>query len=66
MSDRSKQEEALFWEVLRRKDPEAHGAFLDAACAGQPDLRARVEALLAVRAEAERFFAGANTPPTHK
>ena len=57
MSDRNKREENLFCEVLCRTDPAARKIFLDRMCAGQPVLRARVEALLAVHAEAERFFA---------
>ena len=39
-------EETLFYEVLA-KPPSERAAFLDAACVGQPDLRAAVEALLA-------------------
>jgi serine/threonine protein kinase/tetratricopeptide (TPR) repeat protein len=39
-------EESLFHEALA-KSPQERGAFLDAACAGQPELRAAVGALLA-------------------
>jgi eukaryotic-like serine/threonine-protein kinase len=39
-------EESLFREALSRS-PEERAAFLDQACAGQPDVRAAVEALLA-------------------
>ena len=39
-------EERLFHEALARP-PAARAAFLDAACADQPQLRAAVEALLA-------------------
>ena len=39
-------EETLFHEALARPADE-RAAFLDAACAGQPQLRAAVEALLA-------------------
>jgi serine/threonine protein kinase/tetratricopeptide (TPR) repeat protein len=39
-------EEALFHEALA-KPPAERAAFLDAACGGQPELRAAVEALLA-------------------
>jgi WD40 repeat protein/serine/threonine protein kinase len=39
-------EESLFQEALGRP-PEERAAFLEQACAGQPDLRAAVEALLA-------------------
>ena len=39
-------EETLFADALSRP-PEERPAFLDAACAGRPDLRAAVDALLA-------------------
>src|SRR5665213_3280508 len=39
-------EETLFHDALS-KSPAERAAFLDAACAGQPELRADVEALLA-------------------
>ena len=39
-------EETLFQEALSRS-PEERAAFLDQACAGRPELRAAVEALLA-------------------
>jgi serine/threonine protein kinase/tetratricopeptide (TPR) repeat protein len=42
-------EETLFQEALSRS-PEEREAFLDQACAGQPQLRAAVEALLAAHA----------------
>src|SRR5262245_55245502 len=42
-------EESLFHEALA-KAPAARAAFLDQACAGQPELRAAVEALLAAHA----------------
>ena len=42
-------EETLFHEALARP-PDERAAFLDAACAGQPQLRAAVEALLAAHA----------------
>ena len=39
-------EETLFQEALSRS-PEERAAFLEQACAGRPELRAAVEALLA-------------------
>ncbi len=39
-------EESLFAAVLERADPAARAAFLDGACAADPALRRRVEALL--------------------
>jgi hypothetical protein len=59
MFDWSEQEENLFCEALSRTDPAKRSAFLDQTCADSSVLRARVEALLAVYAEAERFFAEA-------
>jgi hypothetical protein len=59
MSDGSEQEEDLFYEASSQADPLRRSTFLDQTCAGRPVLRARVEALLAVQAEAERFFAEA-------
>ena len=38
--------EAVFYAALDRPDPADRAAYLDAACAGDPDLRARVERLL--------------------
>ncbi|MFO0844027.1 MAG: serine/threonine-protein kinase [Gemmataceae bacterium] len=40
-------EESLFHEALAQATPHERAAFLDAACAGKPQLRAAVEALLA-------------------
>src|SRR5215469_3831065 len=46
--DRSK---AIFLEAVERHAPDQWPAFLDRACAGQPDLRGRVEALLEAHRE---------------
>jgi serine/threonine protein kinase/tetratricopeptide (TPR) repeat protein len=43
---------ALFLEALEQYAPEQWPAFLDRACAGQPELRARVEVLLEAHREA--------------
>jgi len=40
-------EETIFAEALERRTPADRAAYLDGACAGDPALRARVEALLA-------------------
>ncbi|HUA67874.1 MAG TPA: hypothetical protein VMA13_04935 [Candidatus Saccharimonadales bacterium] len=53
------REEDLFFEALRQPDPVKRSVFLGRACVGKPALRARVEKLLAVQTEAERFFAEA-------
>ena len=57
MSDWSEQEEDLFCEALSRTDLAKRAAFLDQACVGNSNLRARVEKLLVIHAEAEKFFA---------
>jgi WD40 repeat protein len=43
-------EESLFHEALTKTNAQERAAFLDAACAGRPELRAGVEALLAAHA----------------
>jgi serine/threonine protein kinase/Flp pilus assembly protein TadD len=67
-------EETLFHEALT-KPPRECAAFLEAACAGQPDLRAAVEALLAAhegsgslldRPPAERGPAADADPAAHR
>jgi serine/threonine protein kinase len=42
---------AIFLEAVEWHAPDEWAAFLDRACAGQPDLRGRVEALLAAHRE---------------
>lgn len=48
-------EETLFNEALAKSSAE-RAAFLDAACAGQPDLRAAVEALLAAHERSDNVL----------
>ena len=55
MTSLKEQEEALF-DAARMLDPAAREAFLDRACAGRPEMRARLGELLSVDAGAERFF----------
>jgi tetratricopeptide (TPR) repeat protein len=43
----------LFTQALARTDPAERAAFLDQACAGNPDLRRRLDALLAGHAQAD-------------
>ena len=59
ISDLNEQEMDLFYEAAMLADPAKRGAFLDQACAGNSNLRARVEKLLVIHAEAEKFFASA-------
>jgi serine/threonine protein kinase/tetratricopeptide (TPR) repeat protein len=53
-------EETLFHLALPKSDPAERAAFLEAACYGQPQLRARVEALLQAHEQAGPFL----DPPT--
>jgi hypothetical protein len=48
-------ERAIFTEALDRETPAGRAAYLDAACAGDPVLRARVEALLRSHEQAGEF-----------
>jgi hypothetical protein len=57
MVGNSDREEDLFFKALEQPDPVKRGVFLGRACSGRPGLRARVEKLLAIQTEAERFFA---------
>lgn len=60
-------EESLFHEALARSTPQERSAFLTGACAGQPDLRAAVEALLAAHEQDGGFlpsFVAAKSGPT--
>jgi len=52
----SRRERALFDQAFELSEPAARAAFLDRACAGDPALRARLEALLAAAAPSEAFF----------
>ncbi|MFO0842105.1 MAG: hypothetical protein U0797_06845 [Gemmataceae bacterium] len=47
---------ALFCEALDRPTPQGQADYLDQACRGRPELRARVEALLRAQAEAGGFL----------
>ncbi len=53
--DRLERVERLFHEALER-EPRERAAFLEEACGGDPDLRARVEALLAADRRAADFL----------
>jgi WD40 repeat protein/serine/threonine protein kinase len=52
-------EEDIFHEALAKDTPEERAAYLDEACAGNPPLRASVEALLQANAGASGFLAKA-------
>ncbi len=55
-ADQTRLEE-IFLAALELPDAARRNEFLDRACANSPALRADVEPLLAIHAEAERFFA---------
>jgi len=52
----SQREEEIFGEAQKLADAAARQAFLDKACGADAGLRARVEELLAIQTEAEKFF----------
>ncbi len=52
----AQREEDLFEAARERKTAVERKAFLDRACVNEPELRARIEALLAAGEEAEPFF----------
>jgi serine/threonine protein kinase/tetratricopeptide (TPR) repeat protein len=60
MHDAHRQLLTLFAELLDAGTAEAQAAYLDQACRGDPDLRARLEALLHAHHEAGGFLAGAD------
>src|SRR5690348_17179749 len=49
-------ERTIFLNALEQEDPAARAAYLDAACAGQPELRQRVEDLLRSHQDAGTFL----------
>ena len=49
--------EEIFCSALDHEEPEARRAFIEAACADDPDLRGRVDALLMAHDKATRLFA---------
>src|ERR1700733_4860258 len=51
------REKAMFDAALEVTDPVQRKLFLDQACAGDAELRAAVEELLATQGDAEQFFA---------
>ena len=48
--------EAVFFAALEKPSPAERAAYLDIACAGQPELRARVEKLLAAQPRVGEFL----------
>ena len=56
MSQLDPAEEAIFNAARQISGREKLRAFLDLMCEGKPELRARMERLLAAASEADRFF----------
>src|SRR5438309_9263524 len=48
--------EAVFFAALEKGSPQGRAAYLDEACAGVPDLRRRVEKMLAAQAQVGSFL----------
>src|SRR3954451_14057635 len=48
--------EAIFFAALEKGSPEDRAAYLDGACAGDPDRRRRVVRMLAAQAEGGSFL----------
>src|SRR6516165_3867899 len=63
MNDSNRHMLTLFAEALDADTPQARAAYLDRACGGDNDLRARLEALLKAHGEAGGFLAGAGSVP---
>ena len=57
MSALSQREEEIFSEAQKLATVPERKAFLDNACRGEDDLRSRVEELLDIQEDAEKFFA---------
>jgi WD40 repeat protein/serine/threonine protein kinase len=56
----------VFAEAIERSTPEDRLAYLDEACAGFPDVRARVDELLSAHDEVGSFLAEAADAPTQR
>ena|SRR5688572_14376962 len=56
------RERDIFIEALEKSSPAEAGAYLDAACAGDDDLRRRVERLLAEHRRLDSFLLDAPAP----
>ena len=54
--------QALFEAARHLSTPEQRRAYLDRACAEDPELRQQIEALLELEAPANEFFRDVNSP----
>ena len=64
MTDAIRDAKGVFFEALEQESAESLHSFLDSACAGDDELRARVEALLRAHQGAGRFLGGDSSEPT--
>src|SRR5262245_43870270 len=60
-----RQVESLFAAALERPSDTERLAYLDSACAGQPELRRRVDAFLQAHGQAGSFLETPRDPATH-
>lgn len=60
MPAQSNEVEPVYSEAVAKADEAQRAAYLESACAGNPGLRARVEALLKAHHRADKFL---ETPP---
>ena len=56
MSTIAQNAKAIFLEAVEKRSPDSWPAFLDAACADDPELRQRVEGLLQAHQEKDSLF----------
>ena len=56
MSSRESQAEKIFLDAVERHEPDQWPAFVKEACSGEPDVRNRVEALLAAHHQSHRLI----------
>lgn len=64
MSEPNQMVADIYFAALEQPDAAQRRVFVDQACAGTPELRTEVEKLVALAAEADRFFAEAETQLT--
>src|SRR4051794_37561378 len=64
MSAATTDPKAIFSEALEQSSPVERSRYLDTACGGDPELRRRVEQLLAAQDQAGQFLGGAGATGT--
>jgi eukaryotic-like serine/threonine-protein kinase len=64
MNPKAPVPDEIFFEALERGSPEERAAYLDEACGADPDLRRRIERLLAAHPEVGRFLDAPAAGPT--